>query len=109
MLCCCNGTARKYTSIAMLCAKMNHEFSGFKDLARRNNPDYSQVTGLIDKDLARRLRVYCADQDVTIAEVMEEAIADYLEKKQTQQNEQPPASGTSSGGKGRGKKGGGDD
>ncbi len=87
----------------MLCAKMNHEFSGFKDLARRNNPDYSQVTGLIDKDLARRLRVYCADQSVTIAEVMEEAIEDFLEKKATQ-TRQSPTSGTSSGGKGRGKK-----
>lgn len=77
----------------MLCAKMNHEFSDIEDLARRNNPDYSQVTGLIDKDLARRLRVYCADQDVTIAEVMEEAISDFLEKKQAQQK-QPPTSGT---------------
>lgn len=86
---------------------MNHELSDLDELARRNNPDYSQVTGLIDKDLARKLRVYCADQDVTIAEVMEEAIADYLEKKQAQQNE-PPASGTSAkgtGSKGRGKKG----
>ncbi len=74
---------------------MNHEFSDLEDLARRNNPNYSQVTGLIDKDLARRLRVYCAGQDVTIAEVMEEAISDYLEKKQSQQND--PSAGTAKG------------
>lgn len=96
MLCYRNGISREYSFIAMLCATMNHEFSEIKDLARRNNPDYSQVTGLIDKNLARKLRVYCADQDVTIAEVMEEAIADYLEKKQSKQNESP-TSGSSSG------------
>ena len=89
----------------MLRAKMSYELSDLEDLARRNNPSYSQVTGLIDKDLARRLRVYCADQSVTIAEVMEEAIADYLEKKQSQQDK-PPTSSTSAnkgtGGKGKG-------
>jgi hypothetical protein len=70
---------------------MNYEFfNDIKDLARRNNPDYSQVTGLIDKDLARKLRVHCAEQDVTIAEVMEEAIADYLEKKQSKRDNNPP-------------------
>lgn len=82
---------------------MNHELSDLEELARRNNPNYVQVAGLIDKDLARRLRVYCADQSVTIAEVMEEAIADYLERKQSQQDK-PPASNTSAkstGGKGR--------
>jgi hypothetical protein len=79
----------------MLRARMNHELSDIKDLARRNNPDFSQVTGLIDKDLARRLRVYCADQGVTIAEVMEESLRDYLEKKQSQQNEPQQPSPTS--------------
>ncbi|MBD0343525.1 MAG: hypothetical protein ICV63_01550 [Coleofasciculus sp. Co-bin14] len=74
---------------------MKHELNHLEDLARRNNPDYTQVAGLINKDLARKLRVYCADQSVTIAEVMEEAIADYLERKQSQQNESP-SSGTSS-------------
>ncbi len=78
---------------------MNHELSDLEELARRNNPNYVQVAGLIDKDLARRLRVYCADQSVTIAEVMEEAIADYLEKKQSQQDN-PPASSTSAKGTG---------
>jgi hypothetical protein len=79
---------------------MNHELDDLNELARRNNPNYSQVTGLIDKDLARKLRVYCADQDVTIAEVMEEAIADYLEKKQSQKTE--PSTSSTAGGKGRG-------
>ncbi len=83
---------------------MNHELNDLENLARRNNPNYTQIAGLIDKDLARRLRVYCADQDVTIAEVMEEAISDYLEKKQSQQNN--PSSGTAeSKGKGKGKGG----
>lgn len=82
---------------------MNHEFKNLEELARRNNPNYTQVAGLIDKDLARRLRVHCADQGVTIAEVMEEAIADYLEKKQAQQKD-PPASSRE--GKHRSKAGG---
>jgi len=84
---------------------MDHELNGLQDLARRNNPNYTQVAGLIDKDLARRMRVYCADQGVTIAEVMEEAIADYLEKKQSKQDNNPPTSSTSGDGKKR-KKGG---
>ena len=83
---------------------MDHELNGLQDLARRNNPNYTQIAGLINKDLARKLRVYCADQSITIAEVMEEAITDYLGKKQ------PPTSSTTESedteGKGRGKKGG---
>ncbi len=82
---------------------MDYELSDLNELARRNNPNYTQVAGLIDKNLARRLRVYCADQDVTIAEVMEEAIIDFLDKKQPQQDT-PPSSGSIS--KSRGKKGG---
>ena len=84
---------------------MDHELNGLQDLARRNNPNYTQVAGLIDKDLARRMRVYCADQDVTIAEVMEEALRDYLDKKQSQQSS-PPASSANSGSKGREEQGG---
>ena len=52
-----------------------------KDLARRNNPDYSQVTGLISKELAKQLRVYCANQETTISDVVEKAIREYLEKR----------------------------
>ncbi len=81
---------------------MDYELSDLNELARRNNPNYTQVAGLIDKDLARRLRVYCADQDITIAEVMEEAITDFLEKKQPKQDT-PPSSGSDD--KGRRSKG----
>jgi hypothetical protein len=81
-----NNQSKEYFFIMPRYVIMNHEFKNLEELARRNNPNYTQIAGLIDKDLARRLRVYCADQGVTIAEVMEEAIGDFLEKKRSKQD-----------------------
>jgi predicted DNA-binding protein len=50
------------------------------DLGRRENPDYSRVTGLVKRDLARRLRVFVASTETTISEVVEEALQKYLDE-----------------------------
>lgn len=50
------------------------------DLGRRENPDYSRVTGLVKKDLARRLRIFVASTETTISEVVEEALQKYLDE-----------------------------
>jgi hypothetical protein len=50
------------------------------DLGRRENPDYSRVTGLVKKDLARRLRVFVASTETTISEVVEKALQKYLDE-----------------------------
>ncbi len=52
-----------------------------EDLARRSDPNYSRLTGLVNKDLAHRVRIFCATEQTTISELMEAALADYLEKK----------------------------
>ncbi|MBW4509651.1 MAG: hypothetical protein KME64_24530 [Scytonematopsis contorta HA4267-MV1] len=53
-------------------------------LGKRNNPEYSQITGLVTKALAQRFRVYCVQNEVQITEALEEAIKEYLDKRQDQ-------------------------
>ncbi|MBD2463956.1 hypothetical protein H6G89_23420 [Oscillatoria sp. FACHB-1407] len=50
-------------------------------VTKHKSPDYSQVTGHIPKDLARKFRVYCADQDITISEALEIAVGEFLEAR----------------------------
>jgi GIY-YIG catalytic domain len=51
-------------------------------LGRRENPDYSRVTGLVNRELAKRLRVYVAESESTISEVVEKALKKYLDEVQ---------------------------
>ena len=53
---------------------------GRKLVARRKDPNYTQVTGLVPKDLAKRLKFYCTEQEITITEVVEQALKEFLEK-----------------------------
>jgi len=48
---------------------------------RRKSPDFQQLSGHIDKSLLRQFKTFCAGEDVTIAEALEEAIALYLKSK----------------------------
>lgn len=50
-------------------------------MGRRNNPDYSQITALVPKDLAKKFRVYCTEQEIQITDAVEEAIKEYLSKR----------------------------
>lgn len=54
---------------------------------RRKDPNYEQVTGHVQKDLARRFKVFCTDQRITIAEALDEAIALFLQ--QTDKRQEP--------------------
>jgi len=47
---------------------------------RRKDPNYEQVTGHVQRDLARRFKVFCTDQRITIAEALDKAIALFLQQ-----------------------------
>lgn len=49
-----------------------------KDLGRRENPDYSRITGLVNRELAKRVKVFVANNETTISEVVEKALEKYL-------------------------------
>jgi hypothetical protein len=55
-----------------------------KENSRRNNPNYSPVTAQIPKPLGRRLRLFVAQEETTISEVVEAALDEYLDKRQPQ-------------------------
>lgn len=50
---------------------------------RRKDPNYTQVTSHVPKELAKRLKIYCAEAETTITEVVEEALREYLNKKES--------------------------
>ena len=51
-------------------------------VTRRKDPSYTQVTSHVPKELAKRLKIYCAEYETTITEVVEEALREYLDKKE---------------------------
>lgn len=53
---------------------------GNKDLGRRENPEYSRVTGLVNRELAKRLKVFVANNETTISEVVEKALEKYIDE-----------------------------
>jgi hypothetical protein len=55
-----------------------------KEGSRRNNPDYSPVTAQIPKGLGKRLRLFVTQKETTISEVVEKALAEYLDRNQVQ-------------------------
>lgn len=55
-----------------------------KEGSRRNNPDYSPVTAQIPKGLGKRLRLFVTQKETTISEVVEKAVAEYLDRNQVQ-------------------------
>jgi len=52
--------------------------------SRRNNPDYSPVTAQIPKPLGKKLRLFVAQVETTISEVVEVALMEYLDKRMVQ-------------------------
>lgn len=49
-------------------------------VTKRKDPNFTQVTSHVPKDLARRLKRYCADHDTTITDTVTQALEDFLEK-----------------------------
>ena len=54
--------------------------NGRKLVTRRKDPNYTQVTSHVPKELAKRLKFYCAEHETTITEVIEQALKEFLEK-----------------------------
>jgi hypothetical protein len=50
-------------------------------MGRKNNPDYSQVSVLIPSDLAKKFRIYCTTHDKLMADVVADALKEYLNKR----------------------------
>ncbi len=57
---------------------------------RRKDQNYEQVTGHVQKDLARRFKVFCTDQRITIAEALDKAIALFLQQADQYQSKKQP-------------------
>jgi len=49
---------------------------------RRKDPNYEQITGHVAREIARRFKIFCTEQRITIAHALEEAIELYLQTKQ---------------------------
>jgi hypothetical protein len=63
-------------------------------LGKRNNPDYSQVTALVPKALAQRLRIFCVENEMQITEAVEIAIEEFLDRRQPLPQKETPSRGT---------------
>ena len=55
-----------------------------KEGARKNNPNYSPVTAQIPKPLGKKLRLFVAQEETTISEVVEAALEEYIDKRMVQ-------------------------
>lgn len=61
-------------------------------VTKRKDPSFTQVTSHVPKDLARRLKRYCADNDTTITDTVTLAIEEFLEKHEARFVENKPES-----------------
>lgn len=61
-------------------------------VTKNKSPDYSQVTGHVLKEVARRFKVYCTEQDLTISSAVETALIEYLEKRGVWRSQETPQS-----------------
>lgn len=54
---------------------------GLNDLMnRRKDPNYAQVSGYIDKELAMRFKIVCTASEKSQTDALEEAVALWLQK-----------------------------
>jgi hypothetical protein len=52
-------------------------------VTKRDDPNYSQVSGYVPKDLARRFRIACTSQEISQSEALEEALEKWLEEEKS--------------------------
>lgn len=50
-------------------------------MGRRNNPDFNQISVLISAEIAKKFRIYCTTHDLLLADAVEEALKEYLQKR----------------------------
>ncbi|MCA1994147.1 MAG: hypothetical protein LDL41_19185 [Coleofasciculus sp. S288] len=48
-------------------------------VTKRDDPNYSQVSGYIPKELALRFRIACTAKEISQSEALEKAIGQWLE------------------------------
>ena len=49
-------------------------------MGRRNNPDYDQISVLINAEVAKQLRLFCTGNKMLLADAVEQAVVDFLNK-----------------------------
>ncbi|OKH35024.1 hypothetical protein NIES2101_38135 [Calothrix sp. HK-06] len=50
--------------------------------AKRNDPDYMQITGDVKKDIGLRFKAACTLKEISIGEGLEQALEAWLEENQ---------------------------
>jgi hypothetical protein len=63
---------------------------------RRSDPNYAQVSGYIDKNLAMQFKITCTATEVSQTDALEEAVALWLEKQKKTGNKPKQESKTAS-------------
>jgi hypothetical protein len=48
---------------------------------KKDDPNYSQVSGHVPKELALRFRIACTAKEITISEALEKALEVWLEQE----------------------------
>lgn len=63
-----------------LCATIGSTTTRVSVVTKRDDPNYSQVSGYVPKDLARRFRIACSSEEISQSEALEKALEQWLEK-----------------------------
>lgn len=50
-------------------------------VTKRDDPNFSQVSGYVPKDLARRFKIACASKEISQSEALEEALEKWLDQE----------------------------
>jgi ParG len=61
---------------------VNKRFDGLVVARRRDDPNYAQVSGYINKELAMRFKLACTAKEVSQTDALEEAVRLWLEKNE---------------------------
>lgn len=62
------------------CATIGSKMTKVSVVTKRDDPNYSQVSGYVPKDLARRFRIACTSKEISQSEALEEALEQWLDK-----------------------------
>lgn len=58
--------------------QITDEFEDMNSRGKRGDPNYSQVSGYINKDVALQFKIVCTAKEISQSEALEEAIAAWL-------------------------------
>lgn len=63
------------------CATIGSKIMNVSVVTKRDDPNYSQVSGYVPKDLARRFKIACTSKEISQSEALEEALQQWLEQE----------------------------